>query len=370
MGFIDRLKKNIKDYDSEMLEDKDTFNKDSKTWAHTGCPELEYNLGVLGFPVGITELAGKSKSGKSTLGITGMKNFLLSDENAIAILLLSEERIQKTYLVKIGLPMDRVIIIRGRFVEDIFYKAQIRINDIDEAWHAEKLPGKPKIFMMLDSVGACNSRAELETFNANVEIHKKNLENGTKAKLKHAQMADFARAAKMCMKAIMAQLYEKDIILVLINHLIADINNPHGGSKSGGGGWIEYMPCLRLVLSRKEWIKLKIDNEDQEIGQITIVKVEKNDFGSRRKTEIEILLGYGITLSDADIQYAVDKKLLKKEGESGFSYLNGKLKWNSPRSFYDIYQTPAKKKFMDILSKQITTARHTEILSSKEEDEE
>ena len=62
--------------DDEVIKfsEKDMF-KDMKTWIHCGSPELESNLGTFGFPVGISEIAGKSRSGKTTLALMGMLNF-------------------------------------------------------------------------------------------------------------------------------------------------------------------------------------------------------------------------------------------------------------------------------------------------------
>ena len=80
----------------------------------------------------------------------------------------------------------------------------------------------------------------------------------------------------------------------------------------------------------------KID--DVEVLQITEVKVVKNDFGSRKKTDIAILLGYGIILSDEDIEYALENGILVKEGAKKISFMKGKLSWSSPREYYKLYQ--------------------------------
>ena len=53
------------------FEDKDGF-KEIKSWAHTGSPTLDYNLRTFGLPTGIIEIAGRSRSGKTTLGLVAM----------------------------------------------------------------------------------------------------------------------------------------------------------------------------------------------------------------------------------------------------------------------------------------------------------
>ena len=77
-------------------DDVITFKKkdgfaEVKSWAHTGSPELNWNLRTYGLPTGIIEIAGRSRSGKTTEGLEAMKYFL--DENpetGLACILSSE----------------------------------------------------------------------------------------------------------------------------------------------------------------------------------------------------------------------------------------------------------------------------------------
>ena len=74
MGIIDKL---VKRFDNENIikfSEKDAF-ADMKSWAHSGSPELDFNLGTFGFPQGIVEIAGASRGGKTTLALEAMKNF-------------------------------------------------------------------------------------------------------------------------------------------------------------------------------------------------------------------------------------------------------------------------------------------------------
>ena len=48
---INNLVKQFNSEDVIKFSDKDMF-KENKSWVLTGSPELEYNLGVLGFPTG------------------------------------------------------------------------------------------------------------------------------------------------------------------------------------------------------------------------------------------------------------------------------------------------------------------------------
>jgi hypothetical protein len=105
----------------------------------------------------------------------------------------------------------------------------------------------------------------------------------------------------------------------------------------------------------------KID--DEEVAQISVVKVIKNDFGSRRKTEIRILLGEGVILSQDDIDYALEVGILKKDGVKKITFMNGKLSWSSPREFFKLYYD--RNKFLPILHKQINKAMQNDLLAIK-----
>ncbi len=356
---VDMLLDKLNSKDTTKFSEKNIFTGHN-TWIHTGSPELDYNLGVLGFPVGLTEISGPSKSGKTTLALCAMFNFQKKYPDGISIILSSEERDNKIYAEQIGVDTEKVIIIRSKFLEDLFYKFQIHIDEIAVLWSELELPGKPKIFVMWDSVGATNSRAELETFKDNVATHKKAMEKGTKGEIKHAKMGDFAKTARSCMKAILAQIYDKDIVFIMLNHRYDIIGSTVGGTKSTGGTWIEFLPCLRLETVRTGWERL----DEVQTGQYTAVKVEKNDFGSRKTTTIEILLGYGVVLSQDDIDFAIEKGIMKKEGAKKVTFMGDKLKFSTKREFYKLYQD--RNKFLQILHSKITQARHSMVLEEKD----
>jgi len=357
MELIDKVLQRINSDDVIRFSEKNPF-EDVSTWISTGSPELDYNIRTLGFPVGITEISGKSKSGKTTIALHAMKNFQQKHKDGICIILSSENRDSKLYAEKIGVKTKDVIIIKSKFVEDLFFKLQNYINEISDIWREEKLPGKPKIFVYWDSLGGTLSRAEVEAFQANAKIEQKNAEKGTKTEYKHAQMGSFAKNAKAAMKAMLAQIYEKDIVFIILNHVIDNFMT--GGKDSPGGSWVEFLPCLRLRTARKSWEKL----DEEEVAQYTEVKVEKNDFGPRKKTTIEILLGYGVVISEEDIEYAVEKGIIKKETANKYNFMNGKMTWSSKRTYYANYINGSK--FIPILLSKITKERHADVLAKQE----
>lgn len=285
-----------------------------------------------------------------------MKSFLKENpESGVAVILSSENRDNKDYALQLGIDVSRIIIIKIRYVEKMFMMVKKLLEDVDNLFKEENL-GKPKFFFLWDSIGATLSKSELDTMEENTETLSKKFDRGDDiGDLKHEKVGAFAKSAKMFAKFIMGEMYARDIHFVMLNHQYETI----GGMgvavrKSTGGEWVELLPTIRISMKLKGHIKI----DDEEVAQITEVKVVKNDFGSRKKTDIRILLGYGIILSDEDIDYALETGILKKEGAKKISFMNGKLKWSSPREFFKLYTE--HNKFIGIL--------HTKIKSSMQKD--
>ena len=125
--------------------------------------------------------------------------------------------------------------------------------------------------------------------------------------------------------------------------------------KSTGGEWVSLLPTIRLQFSLVGHEKI----DDEEVAQLTEVKVVKNDFGSRKKTVIRILLGYGIILSQPDIDYAVERGILKKVGIRKLSFANGKLSWSSNRELFQHYYD--HNPLLALLEKSVNAARSKDL---------
>jgi RecA/RadA recombinase len=360
-GLIDKL---VKKFDNENIikfSEKDAF-KDMKSWAHTGSPTLDFNLGTFGLPQGIVEIAGVSRGGKTTLALEAMKNFQRENpETAVCVILSSENRDNKDYAKRIGVDVNNVLIVKITFVEEMFLLVKQIIDATNDEFKANKIKEQPKFFFMWDSLGATLSMSERETLEENNNQLTKKLSKGeTLSELKHEKIGAFAKEAKKFAKFILAEMYNKVIHFVMLNHTYDTITGMGiSTKKSTGGEWVQYMPTLRLQLAQRGMEKL----DDEEVAQISTVKVIKNDFGSRKKTDIRILLGEGIILSQDDIDYALESGILKKEGAKKVTFMNGKLSWSSPREFFNLYHE--RNKFLPILHRKIQKAMQSDLLAIK-----
>lgn len=359
-SIIDKIISRFNSEDVIKFSDKDGFNE-IKSWAHTGSPSLDYNLNVFGLPTGIIEIAGRSRSGKTTLGLMSMKNFLKENpDDGIAVILSSENRDNKDYALQLGLPIDRIIIVKIKYVEAMFMQVKKLIMDTVELMKEYKL--KPKFFFMWDSLGATLSKSELDTMEENTKRMEKHLEKGNEVEgieLKNEKMMAFAKEAKKFAKSIMSEMYSNIIHFVILNHQYEQNTMGITTRKSTGGEWVELMPTMRLSLRLKQHEKI----DDVEVAQITEVKVVKNDFGSRKKTDIRILLGYGVILSQEDIDYALEMGILKKEGVRKVSFMNGKLTWSTPRELFQHYYK--HNKLLTVLHMKIKKSMQKDLIDFK-----
>lgn len=360
-SIIDKIVQKFNSEDVIKFSDKDGF-KDIKSWAHTGSPTLDYNLRTFGLPTGIIEIAGKSRSGKTTLGLMAMKYFLQENpDDGIAVILSSENRDNKDYALQLGLPVSRIIIVKVKYVEAMFMQVKKLIMDADEVMKEMKM--KPKFFFLWDSLGATLSKSELDTMEENTKRMEKELHRGTEVEdieLKNEKMMAFAKEAKKFAKSIMSEMYTHVMHFVMLNHQYEQSTMGVTTRKSTGGEWVELMPTLRLSMKLKNHEKI----DDVEVAQITEVKVVKNDFGSRKKTDIRILLGYGIILSQDDIDYALENGILKKEGAKKVSFMNGRLSWSSPRELFNLYYE--HNKMLKVLHNKIKKSMQSDLVALKE----
>jgi len=357
MSIIDKLVKRFNSGDVIKFSDKNSF-KEVSSWAHTGSPELDYNLGTFGLPTGIVEIAGPSASGKTTLGLVGMRNFLNAQPDGIAVILSSENRDNREYATRLGIDLEKVMIIKIRYVEMMFLQVKNLIEEAKDIFRAEKM-GEPKFYFLWDSLGATLSRSELDTMQENTAAMEKTMTKGKDMeKLKHEKIGAFAKPAKMFAKFLVGEMYNTTIHFIMLNHVYDKIGGH--GKKSTGGEWVELMSTIRLrmVTIKSE----KID--DAKVAQITKVSVEKNDFGSRRETNIEILMGFGMVLSAEDITFGVEHGIIEKEGALKHSAMKGKVSWSSKRTLYQLYWS--KNKYMEIIHKKITKQRHQQVIEERE----
>ena len=375
MALIDRLHSTFDNKRTFRFSEVDPF-QDVGGWISTGSPALDYQLNTLGFPTGIIEIRGQSQSGKTTMSLQAMRTALeYMGERAVVSILSSERRDNLAYAAQMGVPVRSIILHRIKTIEDVKNKifqtirradenlnrmfvdegkeVKIKKDEMDDYVAKRKAEfGNLHFFFIWDALGQTVSAQELAKAEKNAEED----ETG------QAALASASRALPSALRAIKALEDEYNITLIIINRAYDKVEGTPG-KKSYGGNAIELFPTMRFELSRIKGEKIG----DDEVGQITEVKVLKSDFGPPKVSfQIEIGYGLGIVLGKSDIEFGIAEGILEKFGQSGAIFKLGTkevLKWGNRRGLYELYENrdPGLKMLLKLLTKRahdkVTKAR-------------
>jgi len=324
------------------FSDIDVFG-DVDNWISTGSPYLDYCLKTHGYPTGIVEVRGASQSGKTTFSLEAMKSCISQYKDKAVVVILSSERRDNRALAKmIGVPLDDVLIIPTRTIEEVFNQLSRTVDKVKEL-NGDSLEGI-RFFFVWDSLGNTVSKAEADALQIRKDNKKK--DDDTKS----AAMASAARAISLGLRGVVSLTDEIDSTFFIINRAYNKIGGV--GKTSYGGTAVEFYPNMRIELARKEGVKVG----DDEVGQITLVKTIKTDFDRpKQQFECEIGYGYGLVLCQGDIDLGIELGLLEKFGQNGAKF-NEKLKWKSRRELYRHYEE--KNPMLNVFVKKLTKALH------------
>ncbi len=352
MSLTSKLAEKLDSEKTFKFSEVDNFSEE-RAWIGTGAPMLDYNLRTHGYPTGIIEVRGPSQSGKTTLSLHAIKQCKAQyGDRAVIVILSSERRDNKEYAKMLGLPIDDVLVTRVKTVEDVFNNIGRTIIAALELFKEEGIKEKPRFLFVWDSLGQTVSAQEKTA----LTVRRENKLKGDDEK--QAALGSAARAVSLGLRGFVAVTDEQDATLMIINRAYDNIGG--AGKTSYGGKAITFYPTMRFDLYKKEGLKVG----DDELGQITVVKAFKTDFDRpNRSHEIEIGYGYGIVLSKQDIEKGIKFGILKKFGQHGASFMNGKLKWETRRSLYQLYED--RNPLLKVVTNKIAKKLHAKVTKER-----
>lgn len=269
---------------------------DITDWIRTG----SYSLNALisgslfsGLPGNkITMLAGEKSTGKSFYAISILKDFQQQFPEGEAIYFETEGAISKEMLAARGIDLNRVGWQPVRTIED-FRTFLAKILNEYESMPEE---GRPKLMVILDSLGMLSTEKEVE-----------DIASGSEKK-------DMTRAAmaKGTFRALTLQMAMLNVPMIMTNHTYDVVGAYIPMKKAGGGSGPEYAASLTIFLSKK---KGKIG--DDVVGAIITAKLEKSRMTVEGR-KIETLLRYdtGIDPYWGLLDLALEFGVAVKEGNS------------------------------------------------------
>lgn len=280
-----------------------TFGEDSVMFADdmptrppysTGSLTLDFATGYGGFPSDrVIEIAGNEGSGKTTLGLFTMMNFLDAQPDRAAMILDTEHKLTMNWVRDLigSERMSRVLLLNPDHIEqatDMYRKAV----------------GSGKIcFAMLDSIGGSPTRrsteksAEIASFGGN-----------------SLGVGEFARSAA-------GYSHKYACLTVGINQIRADMDGYNRHMTPGGQAW-KHACVMRIKLRKgRNKIEDKIDGELVPIGYDVIAKVIKNQVGPEGRTAWYWFYntptdkwGFGIDRLDEIVRLSTTTQVVEQRG--------------------------------------------------------
>lgn len=148
-----------------------------------------------GLTVGLTMLSGESKSFKSLMSLILAKSYMDKYPESAFIFFDSEFGIPKSYFEMLDIPMERVLHIPIKNVEELKFEA---VN------YLENVIGKDdKVVIVIDSIGNLASKREVEN-----SLNEKSVEDMTRAK-----------QLKSLFRMVTPYLTLKNIPMIAVNHI-------------------------------------------------------------------------------------------------------------------------------------------------------
>lgn len=219
----------------------------------SGSLALDFAIGIGGLPSDrVIEIAGEEGTGKTTLALLAMQNFLADQPDRGALILDLEHKLDKEWLKLLVGPEileDRVIYVQPDNIEDAtnIYQAAVGTGAI--------------CFALLDSIGGA------PTARRNEDARVASVGGNSLAVGHFARTAGTLSAKYRC-------------LTIGVNHVRDDMKGYNRVITPGGRAW-KYHVVLRLLLKRtNEKAIAKLNGEDWQIGYEISCKVIKNGLGA------------------------------------------------------------------------------------------
>ncbi len=261
MSIMDKLKKNSKIKETEILSDSKFFNE--KDLIQTDVPMLNVALsGSMdgGLAPGLTVLAGPSKHFKTSFALIMASAYLKKYEDSIILFYDSEFGSPQEYFENFDIDTSRVLHTPITDVEQLKF---------DLVSQLEQLNRGDKVVVVIDSVGNLASKKELED-----ALNEKSVADMSRAK-----------ALKGLFRMVTPYLNMKDIPLIAVNHTYKEIGLFPKDVVSGGTG-IYYSADNIWIIGRRQ------DKKGTEVvGYDFIINIEKSRY-VKEKSKIPISVSW------------------------------------------------------------------------------
>ena len=261
MSVMDKLKKNSKLKNTEVLSESKFFNE--KEMTPTDVPMINVALSGSvdgGLAPGLTVLAGPSKHFKTSFALIMAAAYLRQNPDAVMLFYDSEFGSPEAYFTQFEVDTSRVLHTPITNVEELKF---------DLIGQLEELDRNDKVIVVIDSIGNLASKKELED-----AMNEKSVADMSRAK-----------ALKGLFRMATPYLAMKNIPMLAVNHTYQEIGLFPKAVVSGGTG-IYYSADNIWILGRQQ------DKKGTEIqGYHFVINVEKSRY-VKEKSKIPITVSW------------------------------------------------------------------------------
>lgn len=278
----------------------------------------------------ITGFAGETTTGKTFFALGVCKNFLDANPDAGILYYDTEAAVNKKMMEERGLDSSRVIIGEPLTVQQFKTKADNFLTKYIET----PLKERPKLLMVLDSLGQLSTTKEMEDTAEGKEVR------------------DMTRSQviKAAFRVLTLKCARAKVPMIVTNHVYASMGSMYPTNEIAGGSGLKYAASTIAMLSKR---KEKDGNE--VIGNVIHVKMWKSRL-SRENKMVDVLLTYDKGLDryygllDMAERYGVIKKVSTRYEMPDGSKHFGKSIYQEPTKFFtkeilDAINEGVKKEF-------------------------
>ncbi len=269
----------------------------------------------------ITALAGQEAVGKSFIALSIVKGFQQMYENSGIIYYDTEAAITKKMMSDRGIDVSRVVIAEPDTIE------KFKTHCLQMIDNYMKMPEskKPRILMVLDSLGNLPSNKELED-----STEGKNVRDMTRA-----------MAIRSTFRTLTLKLARAKIPLILTNHTYDVVGAYFPTKEMGGGGGIKYAASSIAFLS-----KSKDKEETSVVGVIVTASMYKSRLSKEnQKAQFKLSYKNGLDRYYGLLDLAEKYDIIKK-GPKKYEFPDGRSEFQSR-----IYANPEAWFTKEILDK-------------------
>jgi len=261
MSIMDKLKKNSKLKNTEILSESKFFNE--KDMTPTPVPMVNVALsGSIdgGLSPGLTVLAGPSKHFKTSFALLMAAAYMDQHKDAVMLFYDSEFGSPQSYFEQFGVDTSRVLHTPITNVEELKFDMMGQLEGLDRA---------DKVIIVIDSIGNLASKKEMED-----ALNEKSVADMSRAK-----------ALKGLFRMATPYLAMKNIPMLAVNHTYMEIGL-FPKAVVGGGTGIYYSADNIWILGRQQ------DKKGTEIqGYHFVINVEESRY-VKEKSKIPITVSW------------------------------------------------------------------------------